>query len=435
MRAAVSLWLLAASFLPLSPGAASAQLVADSLYASPAALLRSVLPPCARPDSNVVSLPGGEAPQMRRFVARMDSVLLLGKGRVSIVQIGGSHVQADLHTEVFRQRLDSLNGGLRPPRGFLFPYAVARTNNPPGYRVRHGGSWGSSRCSARRTRHSPPLGMGGITVFTSDADAWIGFDTDPDTTGRWLHDRLRVVGRSARGCLSPVVSLGDTLVPPAVADSLGYEFVLPRPVSRFELRLVSGGRCGADTFFVDGIVPMGGDDGIVFHSIGVNGATVRSYLRCALFERQMALLRPDLVIFAIGVNDASGPGFSPEAFCESYDRLIESFRRASPGCALLFVSNNDTKRRQGRRRRVVNANGPVARDAFEAMAEKWQGGLWDLFEVMGGLGSMGRWQEAGLARRDNVHFTRAGYKVVGALFYDAFMHFYLDQEATDDNLL
>ncbi len=435
MRFAVSLRLLAALALPLSPGGAGAQLVPDSLYASPAALLRSVLPTCASPDSNVVALPGGVAPQMRRLVAKMDSVLLLGKGRVSIVQIGGSHVQADLHTEVFRQCLDSLNGGLRPPRGFLFPYAVARTNNPPGYRVRHGGTWGASRCSARRTLHSPPLGMGGIVVFSSDADAWIGFDTDPDTTGRWLHDRLRVVGRSARGCLSPVVSLGDTLVPPAVADSLGYEFVLPRPVSRFEIRLASAPRCGADTFFVDGVVPLGGDDGIVFHTIGVNGATVRSFLQCSLFEEQMRLLRPDLVIFAIGVNDASGAVFSPGVFCDNYDRLVESFRRVNPDCALLFVSNNDTKRRLRRRRRVVNANGRAARDAFVAMAEKWQGGLWDLFGVMGGLGSMGRWREAGLARRDNVHFTRAGYKVVGALFYDAFMHFYLDQEATDDNLL
>ena len=67
------------------------------------------------------------------------------------------------------------------------------------------------------------------------------------------------------------------------------------------------------------------------------------------------------------------------------------------------------------------------------MAEKWQGGLWDLFGIMGGLGSMAQWQKAGLAQKDNVHFTRAGYKVVGAMFYDAFLNFYLDQEATDDN--
>lgn len=434
MRAVGRIGIFAALALAFAAPRATAQVVPDSLYATPAATLRSMLPACARPDSNVLAMPGGVAPQMRRLVAKMDSVLLLGQGRVSIVQIGGSHVQADLHTEVFRQFLDSLNGGLRPPRGFLFPYAVARTNNPPGYCVRHGGAWGSSRCAGRRTRHSPPLGLGGIVVFTSDPGAWIEFDTDPDTVGRWRHDMLRVVGRSARGGLSPVVSLGDTVVPPAAADSLGYVFALPRPVSRFELRMAGGG-CAADTFFLDGVVPQGGDDGIVFHTIGVNGATVRSYLSCSLLEEEMSLLRPDLVIFAIGVNDASGAVFSPEAFCDNYDRLIEAFRRVSPDCALLFVSNNDTKRRLRRRRRVVNANGPAARDAFEAIAEKWQGGLWDLFEVMGGLGSMGQWQEAGLARRDNVHFTRAGYKVVGALFYDAFLHFYLDQEATDDNLL
>ena len=39
---------------------------------------------------------------------------------------------------------------------------------------------------------------------------------------------------------------------------------------------------------------------------------------------------------------------------------------------------------------------------------------------MGGLKSMEKWQHAGLAQRDKVHFTRAGYLLVGDLFYDAF---------------
>ena len=143
----------------------------------------------------------------------------------------------------------------------------------------------------------------------------------------------------------------------------------------------------------------------------------------------MGALKPDLVIMAIGINDASGPNFSPENFKDNYDQLIRLFRRVNPDCAFIFITNNDSKRRAGRRRRVVNRNGPLAEDAFAQIATKWQGGLWNLFEVMGGLGSMAQWQKAGLAGRDNIHFTRLGYKVVGALFYDAFLNFYLDQDA------
>ncbi len=406
----------------------------DTLATRPVADLHSLLPSCALPDSNIIQLPGGTSPQLATLVNKLDSVLLLGKGRVSIVQIGGSHVQADMHTEVFRQRLDSLNGGLRPARGILFPYSVAKTNNPLGYRVRYGGTWGSARCSKRKPR--PALGICGITVFTSDPSAWISFDTDPDSTGRWASSSLRILTRPGSRHLTPLVQLPDTVIAPSATDDVSYTFMLPRPTTCFRLTLTASEdfRAAADTFFVDAVIPGAPDDGITFHTIGVNGAATKTYLSCELLETQLATLHPDLLIMSIGVNDASGPNFNPDTFRANYDRLIAIARRINPDCALIFVTNNDTKRR-ARRRRIVNNNGPLVRDAFTTMAEKWQGGLWDLFSIMGGLGSISQWQKAGLAQRDCIHFSRQGYKIVGALFYDAFLNFYLDQDATDDNNL
>lgn len=399
------------------------------LYSDDAELC-ALLPPCVIPDSDAIQLPGGAGREMSILVSKLDSVLLLGKGRVSIIQIGGSHVQADMHTEVFRQRLDSLNGGLRPARGFLFPYSVAKTNNPLGYRVRYGGSWDKARCSVRKPR--PALGVSGITVYTADTTAWISFDTDPDTTGRWTMTGLRLLSRPSAQNIKPVVDLGDTLVCAEATDDISYTFRLPRPVTHFTLRLRADSLMNPEPFFVDGVIPIAPDDGITFHTIGVNSAAVPHYLRCELFENQLRALRPDLMIMSIGVNDASGPNFNPDTFRNNYDVLIDMVRRVNPDCAFIFISNNDTKRRVRRRRRIVNTNGPLARDAFATMAEKWQGGFWDLFGLMGGLGSMSQWQKAGLAQRDCIHFSRQGYKLVGALFYNAFLNFYLDQEASDD---
>lgn len=406
----------------------------------------SLLPACALPDSNYIQLPGGQSREMSTFVEKLDSVVLLGRGRVSIVHIGGSHVQADMYTEEFRQRIDSLNYGLRPPRGYLFPFRTAKTNNPQGYKVTSGGKWDKARCSVRKPR--PALGIDGIAVWTSDAGAWISFDLDPNQDGRWQTTRLKLLGRCEPGrdglTLIPVIeSAGQTTRPDGYdAATMAYTFTLPRAATSFTLRfeqervagqdsLGAAGQ-GAATFFVDGIVPDNDDDGIVYHTIGVNGAAVPSYLRCENFEREMSVLRPDLVILSIGVNDASGPAFSAEGFMANYDQLLRLFRRINPDCAFIFITNNDTKRRAGRRRRIVNKNGPAAQEAFAQIATKWQGGLWDLFEVMGGLGSMAQWHKAGLAGRDNIHFTRLGYKVVGALFYDAFLDFYLNQEPADD---
>lgn len=405
-------------------------------------------------DSNYIVMPAGVSPEMARVVEKLDSILLFGKGRLSVLHLGGSHVQADIYTDVLRQRLDSLNGGLRPPRGFIFPYRLAKTNTPRSYRISYGGKWDRARSPVRKDftkagEMAPQVGLSGISVWSSDADAWFAVDMNPNDTTRvdsisfrptdtmrWTASTITLLCHSKRGSLKPVLRFGNkTLLPDAEVED-GYRFdvaaALGHDVGAFTVAMERDTTIrvsGRDALYIDGIVTDNSDDGIVYHSIGVNGASVPSFLRCQNFERQLKHIRPDLVILAIGINDASGPNFSASAFCQNYDRLIRSIRRAAPDCALLFVTNNDSKRRRSRYRRIINTNGPKAQQAFHELAERWQGGVWDLFQVMGGLGSMAQWQKRGLAQRDNIHFTRAGYIVVGNIFYDAFLNFYLEQDA------
>lgn len=433
----------------LDPEFATAENLELDTIALPSSGWEALLPKCARPDSNFISLPGGLSPEMSRFIDKMDSVLLYGKGRVSILHIGGSHVQADMYTNEFRIRIDSLNNGLRPPRGYLFPFRVAKTNNPTNFRVTAAGRWDKARCSVRKQR--PPLGIDGISVWTSDPTAWIGFDMDPNRSGRWTSTALKVIGRSVPSPtgqhLTPIIRVDGQDVRPSSYDvrTMTYSFRLPKPSSCFTLHFAHSARQHADslkiesaessasraTFYVDGIIPENEEDGIVYHTVGVNGAAVPHYLKCEYFERQMGALCPDLVILSVGINDASGPNFVPDNFKSNYDQLLRVFRRINPNCAFIFITNNDSKRRVSRRKRIVNKNGELAEQAFREIATKWQGGLWDLFDIMGGLGSMAEWQKNGLAGRDNIHFSRLGYKVVGALFYDAFLNFYLDQDPVE----
>jgi len=49
---------------------------------------------------------------------------------------------------------------------------------------------------------------------------------------------------------------------------------------------------------------------------------------------------------------------------------------------------------------------------------------WDLYEIMGGYGSMGKWYAAQLTAKDRVHFTGRGYQIQGDLFYRALMKGY-----------
>ena len=386
-----------------------------------------LLPECARPDTNVLQL-FGERAEFERFVGKMDSVVLFGQGRVNILHIGGSHVQADFYTHVVRQNMDSLNSGLRPPRGYVFPYSAAKTNNPLNYRSTYGGTWHSARNA--RKQFDIDMGVGGILIYTADTAAWVNIDLNRDSLERYTANRIHLLGRSFHGALSPRLITPDSLVYLPVEEPTGYCFDLDAPVEQFRIELVRDSmlRHTTDTFVVRGFVPDNDEPGIVYNSIGVNGASVPSYLECKDFEAELKLLQPDRVIFAIGINDASTADFTDSLFCANYDTLIRRIRSVSPECALIFITNNDSYKRKYRRTYYVNNSGVVAQHSFYKLAEKWGGGLYDLFKIMGGLKSMAEWQKEGLAQRDKVHFTRAGYEIIGQMFFDALLESYLNAD-------
>ena len=139
------------------------------------------------------------------------------------------------------------------------------------------------------------------------------------------------------------------------------------------------------------------------------------------------MLHPDMVIFGIGINDAHTSDFDTVTFKNNYLQLCDSIRSVNPDCAFIFITNNDCYRRTGRRRYEVNRNGPLVRDVCYRLAALTGGAVWDQFDIMGGLKSMEKWQAAGLAQRDKIHFTRAGYLLLGDMLYEA-----LDRELSKE---
>ena len=183
-------------------------------------------------------------------------------------------------------------------------------------------------------------------------------------------------------------------------------------------------------FTLQGVLLENGLPGISVHGVGVNGASVPSYLRCDDFERDLRLIRPDLIIFGIGINDAADKDFDVSMFKRNYDELIRVIKRVNPDCALLFVTNNDSYKRvkvsKKKTRYEVNPNGLLVEQAFMELGKKHNAAVWDQFDVMGGLRSMQDWEYAGLAQKDKVHFTSDGYKLIGDLLYNAFISRYVE---------
>ncbi|MBQ8703214.1 MAG: hypothetical protein IJ524_02430 [Bacteroidales bacterium] len=369
-----------------------------------------------RYDSNLLRYDSNAAP-MQAFFSRWERMTTSGTGNINIVHIGGSHVQAGTLPNTIRRRLTGAYPDRIGPRGMLFPYsAAARCNNPPDYRIHCFEKMLLNRCVAKE--HPIPLGLCGIAVTATDSLAEVQVVL-ADTGIDYATNRIVVLGHSDQQVV-PQLRVGDRDLPPSYIDPRTdrYVFNLTTPVDSFAVLLPC---LEGQQFTLTGIYLGNRRAGVSYTSIGVNGAAVPDYLRCRHFVRDLRLLRPDLVVFGIGINDASGPNFDTAVFRHNYLQLIDSIRSVNPDCAFVFVTNNDSYRKTGRRRYSVNTNGPLAREVFYRLAAETGGAVWDQFEIMGGLKSMDRWRLARLAQTDRVHFTATGYRLVGNLFADALL--------------
>lgn len=379
---------------------------------------------------NRIIIPENNSERFQQLIQKIDSLVCYETGRVNILHIGGSHVQAGSFPHRIRENLDYINGQHQTPYGFIFPFLVAETNNPAHYSVSYKGKW--EACKNTMKSREVSLGMSGIAVFTQDPEAEIKIDLNPKKSfKRWNFNELYLLGNTADGSekVQSILQYKDSMAVTGIYDPVActYHFRLPEPAHAFTISFRQQDSI-PHTFILNGFVTNNDTPGIVYHSIGVNGAFSTSYLSCENFENDLKLISPDLIIFGIGVNDATSQNFTKSQFIQNYDSLIEKIEKISPGCAYIFITNNDSFQKKNKWEYEVNKNGLVAREAFYALAEKYQGGVWDQFSLMGGLGSIKKWEKAGLAKKDKVHFTRAGYTLLGDLFYNAFMKFYIQEE-------
>ena len=352
---------------------------------------------------------------MCSFFDKWRSLQESGRGRVSIMHIGGSHVQAGTMSHRIRRQLVG-RGGVAD-RGLIFPYsAAAKCNNPADYRISCKEKMGLTRNVYKEPQKE--LGLCGIAVTAADTLSVIRYWNN-DSSIDWHTDRIVVMGYSPEGVV-PTLRVEEREVWPSYVDEKTRRFVfnLRNEVDSFAVVLPCD---SLHTFTLTGIYLGNKNAGVTLHSVGVNGAAVPDYLqKCPYLVEDLKMVRPDMVVFGIGINDAAAKDFDTVAFRRNYLALCDSIRKISPDCAFVFITNNDSYKRVKRKVYHVNRNGLLAREVFYRLAKETGGAVWDQFEIMGGLESMDKWRLDKLAQNDRVHFTRAGYELLGDLFVEAF---------------
>ncbi len=351
------------------------------------------------------------------FFNKLDTLIFQGKGKIDIMQIGGSHIQADIWSDELRKDFQTLSPNLNGGRGFLFPYRLAHTNNPYYYKCTSTGKWEGFRNSL--TRQHATWGVSGITATTKDSAATLKFYFRGENTPYYDFNSIKIFHdiNDTNYCIDLI---SDSCSAIKINKKIGYtEFIFNHYVDSFELNIYREDTIPS-SFNLYGISLDNDDPGIVYTSIGVNGASTKSYLRCKLFAQHLQAIQPDLVIFCIGINDAYEPNFNSQHYENNYDTLVAWIRSVNPNAQFLFVSNNDSYFK----RRYPNKRVFKAREVMIKLAKKYNAGMWDMFNVMGGLGSINTWYKNGYAKKDRIHLTRKGYILMGDLMFSAIMKEY-----------
>ncbi len=350
--------------------------------------------------------------------SKLHHLIQEGEGRLDILQIGGSHIQADIYSNVARYRLQHFYPGLNGGRGFVFPYAIAKTNNPVNLKVEYTGEWTS--CRNVQKNKTCQLGLSGISVSTRDSVASFKLYSYK-SYHHYDFNRVKIF-YEFDDSLNYDMQLADRqLIDSVRVDSLNHfvEYFLNRYLDTLEVKLLRTDTFSrAFTFY--GATLETDDPGIVYHSIGINGASIPSFLRCQLFQEQMSVIAPDMVVLSLGTNDAYGKTFDPQVYYANYDTLIQRIKQANPEVAILITVPNDDYLYK----RYPNKFTALQEQEIYKLAQKHGAGVWNLYQIMGGFNSSQTWYNFNLMKYDRIHFTKEGYQLKGDLYFNAILRMY-----------
>lgn len=343
------------------------------------------------------------------------------QGQVNIVHIGDSHIQADYQTNQLRQNFQHEFGNAG--RGFIIPAKVAQSNEPNNYTSQSSNKWEAKRIVF--PDQPLPTGLGGVSVRSTEENATLSFSIKdyPDlkyganrVTAFFLQEPRSfyiAITDSSNNDLAYAGTFSDSKTKHTASINL------PLTTNYIAFRAFKAlPQQDRVTFF--GFNFTNSTPGILYHAVGANGAKYKHYLVSDFFIEQTPALNPDLIIIALGTNEAlDHPYFDPE-FPKYVDDLIQKIKKKNPLASLLVALPPDSYRQKKKRNPgVVNI-----RKVLVDYCESNRVSYYDLYEAGGGNHSADNWREAELLRDDGVHFTRQGYELQGNMFYSALIKAY-----------
>jgi lysophospholipase L1-like esterase len=404
-----------------------------------------------------------------------------------VLHLGASHTASDTITGPLRVRFSQRFG--EGGRGFIQPGVPGR-----GYRQLSASYAMSPEWvvhNGMRRDAVGPFGLGGVRVETGVAGAWLERATcERCALGRsmsevtvhyleqvggggftvWVDgEPLREVGTALPGVWDPTDEAAGCVQEEAPGDDVpqmrcgagryrGAAVTLGLEPGPHAVRVVAW---GDGPVAITGLTTEAPGSGVVYSAVGLNGSQAGHFdaFDEALQRVDLEVVRPDLVVFAWGINEMNNPRYrprDPQAPAEEWARLaawhtevyvslIDRVRAVVPDASCLILLPTDQNPRTHAARapgaprclahpttrqvdaaacaRALPRTDATIREAQREAARLRGCAVWDKQRAMGGPGGMERWRvhDPPWAGRDGVHLTMAGYEQLANRLFDDLM--------------
>lgn len=338
-----------------------------------------------------------------------------------IVHIGDSHIQADLFSGQVRRLLQQKYGNAGT--GLVFPYRQINTNPPTAFST----SGAVKFAPTKITRCKELCGVG-LAAYNAQmpANSMFTVSLKNDTGLQYISALFQSNNSGANICINQDTDTASYQMQDAgdfMISSYNKQVLAPFTIKAQE------------TVNLYGLIVSNGQNGVLYYTIGANGATFSNYNNSTLFFEQLKTLQPDLIIVSLGTNE-SVSDITPEKFTNQLDSFNTNLLNVCQQQQIIYTTPADNYTKQvkvvrkkvkgkWRKKRVVyfanNTKLEELRDAMLQYCITNKVMYWDLYSAMGGDTSMKSWVGAGLAAKDHIHFNKAGYQLQGELFFRALL--------------
>lgn len=339
-----------------------------------------------------------ENPALSDFYRKLLELRAGRRERVVVYQIGDSHIQSGFFCGTARSALQKYFGNAG--RGLIFPHKLAGTNQPDDYKILSDSRFGS---------FSKPRSLSGYTLeITRPATLRISANSFFQIDSKF--DQIRVFTDSS-------AHFGDDPALPEISRK-------NHPACSSHLLSFAQRRGEAEIKLPGSMSELYGfslerdESGLLYHSMGVNGAGFYNLANDQQFFQQIGVLEPDLIIISLGTNDAQGR-YRDDVMKANLQLFMKHLQSANPNSALLFTLPPDSYKNGKPNPAISNIEANIREYATEHDLA-W----WELRAVMGSSGSINAWRQHKMAAKDLLHYTPKGYMLQGHLFYQSLIKGY-----------